>query len=62
MHRGAPNITDQPRLLGGTTYSKRFVSQRLFPHVDYQLPAHVLDGAGPRLQRFLGRHDRASYA
>ena len=50
----------RPRL--GVTYSKRFISQRLFPHVDYKLPAHVLEGAGPRLQRFLGRHDKGSYA
>ena len=61
-HRGSPNMTERPRVLGGTTYCKRFVSQRLFPHVDYVLPKHVLEGAEPRLQRFLGRHDKGSYA
>ena len=60
-HRGAPTLTERRRIAAGVTYSKRMISQRLFPHVDYQLPAHVLDGAGPRLQRFLGRHDRMSY-
>lgn len=61
-HRGSPNLTSQARILGGTTYCKRFISQRLFPHVDYVLPKRVLRGAGPRLQRMLGRHDKGSYA
>ena len=61
-HRGHPNVTDSPRILGGTTYARRFVSQRFFPFVDYQLPAHVLQGASPRLQRMLGRHDKSNYA
>ena len=60
-HRGAPNWSDQVRLLGGTTYSQRRISQKLFPHVDYHMPAHVFEGASPRLQRFLGRHDKGPY-
>ena len=29
-HRGAPNASDRRRLLGGATYSKRFVAQRFY--------------------------------
>ena len=106
-HRGAPTLTERRRIAAGVTYSKRMISQRLFPHVDYRIPPHVLEGvrrpvsplssagpvlwlglvrslcpfatcatwhflgesgseyvreqAGPRLQRFLGRHERMSY-
>ena len=61
-HRGAPNVRSEQRLLGGTTYAQRRISQRLFPHADYHMPQHVLSGPGPRLQRMLGRHDTAAYA
>ena len=60
-HRGAPNPSDRLRLLGGVTYSKRFVAQKLYPFVDYRMPDHVWEGAGPRLQRFLGRHKKGAY-
>ena len=60
-HRGAPNASDRSRLLGGATYSKRFVAQRFFPFIDYHMPEHVWEGAGPRLQRMLGRHKHGSY-
>lgn len=60
-HRGAPNSSERRRLLTGATYSKRFVSQRFYPFVDYRMPEHVWKGAGPRLQRMLGRHKRGAY-
>ena len=60
-HRGAPNASDRCRLLGGATYSKRYVAQRFYPFIDYHMPEHVWDGAGPRLQRMLGRHKHGSY-
>ena len=60
-HRGAPNVSERQRLLGGVTYSKRFVAQRFYPFVDYRMPEHVWEGAGPRLQRFLGRHEKGPY-
>lgn len=60
-HRGAPNPSDRLRLLGGVTYSKRFVAQKLYPFIDYHMPEHVWDGASPRLQRLLGRHTKGAY-
>ena len=60
-HRGAPNTSDRTRLLGGVTYSKRFIAQRFYPFVDYQMPEHVWEGADARLQRFLGRHEKGAY-
>ncbi len=60
-HRGAPNASDRTRFLCGATYSKRFVAQRFYPFIDYRMPEHVLEGAGPRLQRMLGRHKKGSY-
>ncbi len=60
-HRGAPNASDRHRLLGGATYSKRYVAQRFYPFIDYHMPEHVWEGAGPRLQRMLGRHKHGSY-
>ncbi len=60
-HRGAPNVSDRVRYLGGVTYSKRFVSQKLYPFIDYRMPEHVWEGADERLQRFLGRHKPGAY-
>jgi hypothetical protein len=60
-HRGAPNYSDRVRYLGGVTYSKRFVSQKLWPFIDYRMPEHVWKGANARLQRLLGRHEKGAY-
>jgi ectoine hydroxylase-related dioxygenase (phytanoyl-CoA dioxygenase family) len=60
-HRGGPNRSDRNRFLGGVTYSKRFISQRFYPFIDYQMPEHVWQGADERLQRMLGRHDKGAY-
>ena len=60
-HRGAPNQTDEPRLLAGATYSKRIIAQRFYPFIDYQVPEHVWEDSDSRLQRFLGRHEKGAY-
>ena len=60
-HRGAPNCSDRVRYLGGVTYSKRFVAQKLYPFIDYRMPEHVWEGADARLQRLLGRHEKGAY-
>lgn len=60
-HQGAVNQSDNPRILGGVTYSRRFVAQKFYPFIDYQMPAHVWGGADARLQRFLGRHSKGAY-
>lgn len=60
-HRGAPNVSDRTRYLGGVTYSRRVIAQRLYPFIDYRMPAHVWDGADARVQRLLGRHPKGAY-
>ena len=60
-HRGAPDTSERTRLMAGVTYSKRFVSQKFYPFIDYRMPDHVWDGASPRLQRLLGRHEKGPY-
>ena len=60
-HRAAPNTSDRTRLMAGVTYSKRFVSQKFYPFIDYRVPAHVWGGASPRPQRMLGRHAKGAY-
>ena len=60
-HRGAPNVSQRRRLLAGVTYSRRFVAQRFYPFIDYRMPERVWEGAGPRLQRMLGRHRKGPY-
>jgi predicted NAD-dependent protein-ADP-ribosyltransferase YbiA (DUF1768 family) len=47
--------------MAGATYSKRFIAQRFYPFIDYRMPPHVMEGASPRLQRLLGRHEKGSY-
>jgi ectoine hydroxylase-related dioxygenase (phytanoyl-CoA dioxygenase family) len=60
-HRGAPNVSDCTRLMAGVTYSRRFISQKFYPFIDYRMPDHVWEDASPRLQRMLGRHTKGSY-
>ncbi len=60
-HQGSKNHSSKPRILGGVTYARRFIAQRFYPFVDYQMPDHVWEGASPRLQRFLGRHQKGAY-
>lgn len=60
-HRGAPNASDRTRLMAGVTYSRRFVSQKFYPFIDYRMPDHVWADASPRLQRLLGRHEKGAY-
>ncbi len=60
-HRGAPNASDRTRFMAGATYSKRFIAQRFYPFIDYRMPPQVMEGASPRLQRLLGRHEKGAY-
>jgi len=60
-HQGAKNQSPDPRILGGVTYSRRFIAQRFYPFVDYQMPEHVWEGVPPRLARLLGRHEKGAY-
>jgi ectoine hydroxylase-related dioxygenase (phytanoyl-CoA dioxygenase family) len=60
-HRGAPNRSDRTRYLLQMAYSQRFVAQRFYPFVNYQLPADVLARADARGRRVLGQHAKGAY-
>lgn len=60
-HRGADNRTDHRRFLFQMAFGRRFVQQRFFPFVNYQLPEHVLARADERRRRVLGLHGKGAY-
>lgn len=60
-HRGAPNTSDRTRYLFQMTYGRRWVAQRFYPFVNYQLPPHVLERADERRKRVLGIHPKGAY-
>lgn len=60
-HRGAPNESDRTRYLFQLAYSRRWVSQRFYPFVNYQLPAEVYHRADERRRRVLGFHPKGAY-
>jgi hypothetical protein len=39
----------------------RWVSQRFYPFMNYQLPQHVLDNADEQRKRVLGFHPQGAY-
>jgi ectoine hydroxylase-related dioxygenase (phytanoyl-CoA dioxygenase family) len=60
-HRGAPNISSRTRYLLQQSYGTRMIAQRFFPFLNYHMPEHVLEGAGERLLRVLGKHPPGPY-
>lgn len=60
-HRGAKNVSDNPRIVQQVHYGRRWVSQRFYPFVNYQLPQDVIDRANPRRKRLLGLHRPGPY-
>jgi len=60
-HRGAPNTSDRVRYLLQLAYGMRFISQRFYPFVNYELPQHVYDRADARRRRVLGFHSKGAY-
>lgn len=60
-HRGAQNESERVRYLVTTAYGRRFISQRFFPFLNYQMAPHVLGGAPMRLLRLLGQHEKGPY-
>ena len=60
-HRGAPNSTDQTRLSVVPSYSRRFVAQRFWPFLNYNLSRDVLDRCSPSQRVLLGEHHRGAY-
>ena len=60
-HRGAPNSTGQTRLAVVAAYARRFVAQRFWPFLNYNLSRDILDQCTPRQRELLGEHSRGAY-
>lgn len=53
-HRGGPNQTQRVRYMTQISYARRLVGHKYYPFMNYQMPAHCYENAGPRLKRLLG--------
>lgn len=60
-HRGAPNHSDRDRYVTQVTYGRRMVGHYFAPFMNYQMPAHCLEGANPRRRRLLGFKVNGAY-
>jgi ectoine hydroxylase-related dioxygenase (phytanoyl-CoA dioxygenase family) len=60
-HRGAPNLSERTRYLYQICFGRRMIAQRLYPYLNYRAPDQVMDGAGERLLRVLGKHRVGSW-
>lgn len=41
-HRGAANVSDEPRVVTQVSYAKRIVGHKFAPFIGYQVPEHVV--------------------
>jgi ectoine hydroxylase-related dioxygenase (phytanoyl-CoA dioxygenase family) len=60
-HSGTPNQTDRKRLAVVPCYGRRFVAQRFWPFLNYNLHRDILDQCTPRQRQILGEHPRGAY-
>lgn len=60
-HRGATNRSDHHRIVLQVTYGRRYISQRLWPFVNFSLPEDLWATAPPRRRRLLGEHPHGPY-
>lgn len=60
-HSGSKNRTDRTRLSVVPTYSRRYVAQRFWPFLNYNLSRDILDQCTPRQRLLLGEHARGAY-
>jgi len=60
-HRGRPNLTDRTRMSVVPSYARRFVAQRFWPFLNYNLSREILDRCSPSQRELLGEHPRAAY-
>ena len=61
-HRGATNLSqDRFRWVQQAAYGRRYISQRFWPYVKYQMPDEILERANPRRKRLLGLHHPDNY-
>lgn len=62
-HRGSRNESDTPRIVQQVMYGKRWVAQRFYPFINYEMPQEVIDRwkDHPRMRKLLGMHPRGAY-
>ncbi len=53
-HRGAPNHSDRMRYVTQVSYARKLIGHKYEPFMNYQMPAHCLEGASERKKRLLG--------
>jgi ectoine hydroxylase-related dioxygenase (phytanoyl-CoA dioxygenase family) len=60
-HRGSPVESGGTRLSVVPTYGRRFVAQRFWPFLNYNLSRDILDQCTDRQRELLGQHPRGAY-
>lgn len=60
-HRGGPNKSGRTRYITQVSYARRLVGHKYHPFMNYQMPAHVYEGASERKKRLLGFLPRGAY-
>ncbi|MCX5660985.1 MAG: phytanoyl-CoA dioxygenase family protein [Planctomycetota bacterium] len=60
-HAGSPNRTNHARLSVVPSYSHRWVAQRFWPFLNYNLSRDILDQCTPRERVLLGEHPHGAY-
>ena len=60
-HAGSENKTDRTRVSVVPSYSHRWVAQRFWPFLNYNLSRDILDQCTPRQRVLLGEHPRGAY-
>ncbi|MDA0837477.1 MAG: phytanoyl-CoA dioxygenase family protein [Planctomycetota bacterium] len=60
-HRGAPVKKGGTRLSVVPTFGRRFVAQRFWPFLNYNLSRDILDQCTDRQRELLGAHPRGAY-
>jgi len=55
-HTGSPNLTQEKRLSIVNFYARRFVAQRLYPFVNYQIPKEIFEQCTESQKQLLGAH------
>lgn len=59
-HRGATNLSDNPRYVQQIIYRKKFIVPHMAHdnNVVYQAPAHIIERANPRRRRLMGYNEQ----
>lgn len=61
-HQGGPNLSNgKIRWVLQTPFARRWVAQRFYPFVNYQMPQEVINRVTPKQKRILGFHGIGAY-